>query len=78
MQEGFKKSLAGRLDYPIKNSPGPQDYNNDSLRIKHKLPEFSMSKRSKSYREIVYDNNLYKPAPTAYQTKGSFNNPKGL
>lgn len=37
-----------------------------------------MSTRSKDFRQIVRDNNLYKPAPDSYNSKGSFNNPKGV
>lgn len=37
-----------------------------------------MSTKSKSYREIVKDNNLYKPAPVSYETKGSFQKPNGI
>lgn len=70
--------MSARLDLRPKYSPGPHEYNNDTIQTKKKEPIFSMSARSKDYRQIVRDNNLYKPAPNSYNSKGSFNNPKGV
>ena len=78
MQSGVKRSMSARnIDY-VKKTPGPHEYDNNTLKVKNKAPGFSMSTKSKSYREIVKDNNLYKPAPVSYEAKGSFQKPNGI
>ena len=68
---------AKNVEY-VKRTPGPNEYDNDTLKIKNKAPGFSMSTKSKSYRDIVKDNNQYKPAPVSYESKGSFQKPNGI
>jgi hypothetical protein len=35
-----------------KKTPGPHDYDNDTLKVKQKAPGFSMSTKSKSYKQM--------------------------
>lgn len=62
---------ARNVDY-TKRSPGPHEYDNNTLRVKNKAPGFSMSAKSKSYKQMTFDKNSYKPAPTCYDSKGAF------
>jgi hypothetical protein len=62
----------------LKRTPGPQDYDNNSLKNKNKAPNYSMSTMSKSYNQMTVDNNSYKPAPTSYNFKDSFEKKNGV
>jgi hypothetical protein len=64
------------IDY-TKHTPGPSDYTNDTLKIKGKSPIFSMGSKSKSYHQIIFDMNDYKPSPAAYDYKNSINKKNG-
>lgn len=61
---------ARNVDY-TKRTPGPHEYDNNTLKVKNKAPGFSMSARSKSYKQMTFDKNSYKPAPTCYDSKGN-------
>ena len=67
---------ARKFDYS-KKTPGPQDYHNPSLVVKTKAPKYSMAARSKSYKQMEFENNQYKPAPSTYDVKGDFANKAG-
>jgi len=59
------------LNYP-KQTPSPQDYITERIKVQNKAPVYTLGKKSKSAREIDFDNNSYKPAPTNYPTKDIF------
>ena len=44
---------ARNFDY-TKKTPGPQDYENNSLFMKSKAPGYSMANKSKSYKELEF------------------------
>lgn len=67
---------ARTIDYS-KKTPGPQDYDNNSLIIKSKAPGFSMATKSKSYKQLEFEKNEYKPAATAYESKSTFDKKQG-
>lgn len=67
---------ARSADY-LKRTPGPQDYNNNTLKVKNKSPVYTMSTMSKSYHQMTFDKNNYKPGPTNYNHKGSFEKKNG-
>lgn len=58
------------VDYS-KRTPGPHEYDNNTLRVKGHAPVFSMGNKSKSVNQITFDNNSYKPGPTSYEKKGT-------
>lgn len=59
--------MSARHFQSVKPTPGPHQYNNDTLRVKNKAPHFSMSTRSKSTHELNFDKNIYTPAPNTYR-----------
>lgn len=48
MKDGPKKSFSARYLDINKMTPGPQDYNNDTTKVKKKAPNLSMSAKYKS------------------------------
>lgn len=34
----------------VKNTPGPSDYDNNTLKVRNKSPGYTMAPRSKSYK----------------------------
>ena len=62
----------------VKRTPGPHEYDNNTLKVKNKAPGFSMATKSKSYRQLEVDLNKYKPAPVSYESKGSFERKNGV
>ena len=76
-QNGPKRSMSARyVDY-TKKTPGPTDYDNNTLKVKNKSPGFSLGVKSKSYHQLQFEKNDYKPAPVHYESKGSFNKKNG-
>lgn len=66
------------IDYN-KHTPGPQDYDPNGAKVLNKTPVYTLGKRSKSTKQIDFDNNAYKPAPTNYKnSKGDFLNKHGV
>lgn len=45
--------------------------------IKNKAPGYSMGNKSKSYKEMEFEKNSYKPAPSSYESKGAFERKNG-
>ncbi len=70
--------MSARYFEPVKPSPGPHEYENDTIRVKNKAPNFTMSTRSKSYHQLTFDKNLYAPGPTNYNPKGGFEKNNGI
>lgn len=68
---------AKNIEY-VKRTPGPHEYDNNTLKVKSKAPNFTMAPRSKSYRQLEFDLNEYKPAPVSYEAKGSFQKKNGI
>lgn len=64
--------MSARLNDIRTKTPGPFDYNNDTIKVKSKAPTFSMGNKSKSVDKIIFENNLYKPSSTLYQNKSTF------
>jgi hypothetical protein len=62
----------------VKRTPGPHDYNNDSSKILTRSPSFTVGTRSKSYGQIIFEQNAYKPGPTSYDSKNNHNKPNGV
>lgn len=50
---------------PLK-TPGPLDYQADTLKIRSKSPVYTLGVKSKSALKIIDEHNNYKPAPTNY------------
>jgi hypothetical protein len=46
--------MSARLSEIDKKSPGPFDYNNNTLKVKSKAPVFSMGNKSKSASKILF------------------------
>jgi hypothetical protein len=46
--------MSARLNNICKKTPGPFDYNNDTIKVKSKAPVFSMGNKSKSAQKIVF------------------------
>jgi hypothetical protein len=46
--------MSARLDGVHKKTPGPFDYNNDTIKVKSKAPTFSMGNKSKSVDKIIF------------------------
>lgn len=63
--------MSARYIDHTKKTPGPQDYDNDTLKVHNKQPVFTMGNKSKSFHQITFDKNDYKPAPTTYESKTS-------
>ena len=61
-----------------KHTPGPQDYQVEGSKILNKSPAFSLGNKSKSTHQIDFDHNNYKPGPTNYEKKGTFNTKNGV
>ena len=68
---------AKTIDY-TKKTPGPHEYDNNTLKVKNRQPRFSMSAKSKSYKQMTFDKNSYKPGPTNYEAKGAFERKNGI
>lgn len=64
------------IDY-TKRTPGPQDYDTSAVKLLHKAPNYSMGNKSKSAKQIEFDHNRYKPAPTNYNAKGTIEKKNG-
>ena len=64
------------IDYS-KRTPGPTDYDNNTLKVRNSQPGYSMKGRSKSSKQLTDEKNEFKPSPSQYCLKGSFNNPNG-
>jgi hypothetical protein len=64
------------MDY-TKHSPGPQDYDVNAAKVLLKSPVYTLGNKSKSNRQIDFDQNTYKPAPTNYPAKGTFEKKHG-
>lgn len=56
------------IDYN-KHTPGPQDYDAKGTKVLNKAPVFSLGNKSKSARQIIFDHNAFKPAPSNYISK---------
>lgn len=56
----------------VKRTPGPHEYDNNTIKVKNKAPGFSISTRSKSYHQLTFDKNVYTPGPTQYNHTGGF------
>lgn len=65
------------IDYN-KHSPGPQDYDYKAKNVLNKSPVFSLGNKSKSTRQIDFDHNAFKPAPTNYNTKNQWDQKNGI
>lgn len=46
--------MSARLNEIDKKTPGPSDYNNNTLKVKSKAPIFSMGNKSKSVSKILF------------------------
>ena len=68
---------ARNVDY-TKRTPGPHDYDNDTIKVKNHAPGYTMSTKSKSYKQMTFEKNNYKPAPTSYGSKGAFQKKNGI
>ena len=55
-----------------KQSPGPADYQTDTLYLKNKSPNFTIPSRSKSAKQIDFEKNNFSPAPTTYNKSSTF------
>lgn len=65
------------IDY-TKRTPGPQDYETNTIKLLGKAPVFSLGNKSKSAMQIITDHNTYKPASTSYEAKGAFDSRHGV
>lgn len=72
INDGPKRSMSARSTEYVKRTPGPHEYDNNTLRVKNKAPNFTMSTRSKSFHQLTFDNNVYTPAPTSYNYRSTF------
>lgn len=77
IQDGVKRSISLKFVEYNKQSPGPQDYSAQGSKVLNKAPVYTLGNRSKSARQIDFDHNTYKPAPTNYETKRDFLNKHG-
>jgi hypothetical protein len=73
MGEGPKRSMSARTLKKMERTPGPGQYDNDSLKLRKTQPNFSIPGQSKS--TINCDKNKT-PGPTDYSCKGLFDNEK--
>lgn len=76
--DGQKRSMSARYFDPVRRTPGPHEYENDTLRVKNKAPNFTMSTRSKSYHQLTIDKNMYTPGPTSYKLKEGLDREHGV
>jgi len=65
------------VDYN-KQTPGPQDYQENKLKVLNKSPVYSMGNKSKSAKEIINEHNKYQPGAGNYESKGSFHDTQGF
>ncbi len=65
------------IDYN-KHTPGPTDYDTKGTKVLNKSPIYSMGNKSKSNRQIDFDHNTYKPAPTNYLSKSDLIKKNGV
>ncbi len=56
------------IDY-TKHTPGPSDYDVKGIKVLNKSPVYNLGNKSKSARQIIFDHNSYKPAPSNYISK---------
>jgi hypothetical protein len=70
--------MSARNFEPVKRTPGPHEYQNDTLRVKNKAPNFSMAAKCMSYHQLTFDNNVFSPSPTIYNHKGGFEKTNGI
>lgn len=68
--EGPKRTMSAKSTEYLKRTPGPQDYENALLKTKYASPNYTMSTKSKSYHQMTFEKNSYKPAPTSYNNQG--------
>jgi hypothetical protein len=48
------------------------------LKVKKKAPNFTMSTMSKSYHQLTFEKNTYKPGPTTYNKNSTSENKNGI
>jgi hypothetical protein len=70
--------MSARSTEYIKRTPGPHEYDNNTLKVKKKAPKFTMSTMSKSYHQLTFEKNTYKPSPTTYNKIGTLENKTGI
>lgn len=70
--------MSQRFLEPRKHTPGPMDYEIKPAKVLSQSPVFSLGNKSKSAREIIFDHNSFKPAPTNYNTRVDLINKHGV